>query len=83
MQSIASLLSMKPVEDVGNLEDFDVDNSDQTDGTLDRHETTLKISELASQFGLLAEMASKDDFEGLFMNQFRRGLIFCFHLAKN
>jgi len=65
MQSIASLLSMKPVEeDIGNLDDFEIDNHDHVDGTLDRNETSMRISELASQFGLLAEMASKDDFEG-------------------
>lgn len=62
MQSIASLMSMKaPVEeDIGNLEDFD-ESHDQPDGSFDRTEASIKISELAQQIGLLAELAYQDD----------------------
>ncbi len=50
MQSIASLISMKPLEDIGNLDDFE----DTIDGA-ERSSASAKISELANQFGLLVE----------------------------
>ncbi|GBM61772.1 EH domain-binding protein 1 [Araneus ventricosus] len=51
MLSIASLMSMESVTapDVGNLDDFDDDIS------VNKSETAVKISELASQFNFLAQ----------------------------
>lgn len=56
MQSIASLMSFGSVSgsDVGNLDDFDDDCES------DKSETTHKISEIASQLGLLAKSATLD-----------------------
>lgn len=62
MQSIASLMSMKSAgEDIGNLDDFD---EEQQEGgprsALEQNETSVKISELASKFGLLAAGSNED-----------------------
>lgn len=56
MQSIASLMSIGSItaSDVGNLDDFE----DECEN--DKHETTSKISEIASQLGLLAKSATLD-----------------------
>lgn len=56
MQSIASLMSIGSVStsDVGNLDDFE----DEYES--DKSETTSKISEIASQLGLLAKSATLD-----------------------
>lgn len=50
MQSLASLMSLQqPTTDIGNLADFD---DESPGGTLNRKQTSLKISELASSFGI-------------------------------
>ena len=56
MQSIASLMSIKPLEDIGNLDDFD----EATDWK-DNADASAKISELASQFGQLVEESKELD----------------------
>lgn len=47
MQSIASLMSIGRVSDIGNIDDIDEELDLETS-----KETTAKINELASQFGL-------------------------------
>ena len=62
MQSIASLMSIGRVSDIGNLDEIEEDelaNSSAAD--LD---TSAKISELASKFGLLDAHFSDDLEEG-------------------
>ncbi|XP_055333375.1 EH domain-binding protein 1-like [Paramacrobiotus metropolitanus] len=56
MQSLASLMSLQqPYADIGNMADFD---DESPVGTLSRRQTSQKISELASSFGIFNENLS-------------------------
>ena len=50
MQSIASLMSIGRVSDIGNLDEIE---EDEVNISATSQDTSAKISELASKFGLL------------------------------
>ena len=65
MQSIASLMSIGRVSDIGNLEDMDEDDESSIDQAVlqERRNTASKINELASQYGFLEHDNNANPFE--------------------
>ena len=67
MQSIASLMSIDRVSDIGNVDDIDEEYDLESS-----KETSAKINELTSQFGLLG-MGESDDIVNTSSNQTSSG----------